>query len=86
MKRRLKSLAIALSVAGLTLAIPAAANADEVVILTVPGVGSWVVVNHEVCVSGGGATVCHRWQTHEFRREQQEEIRRCTTINGEGDC
>jgi hypothetical protein len=85
MKHRVKTWAVALSAAALTLATPALAQ-DETVIIRVEGVGEWVVVNHEVCVTAMGHTVCHRWQTHEFRREQQEEIRRCTTINGEGDC
>lgn len=79
MKHRLKTLAAALSAATIVFAIPAAANADEVVILKIEGIGEWVVINHEICATYAGQTVCHRWQTHEFRREEQREIRRCET-------
>lgn len=81
MKMGIKKAAFGAFAAVLALSSPMSALAQEdKVTIHIPGVGSWVLVETTVCVSGPGGSVCHTSQKWEWRGEQQAEVVRCDTI------
>lgn len=77
-KATVKKALVGVSAAFLMLSAPASALADEdVLVIHFEGLGDWVLVEREVCVTAFGRTVCQKTQSWEWRPEEQREVRGC---------